>query len=60
MIKTMICLDNDECVWTEMCYSDALNLLTNNEAAFVEFTNLNGHKEAISPAHVVEVYEAHD
>lgn len=60
MIKTMICLDNDEVVWTEMSYPDVLNLLTNNEAAFVEFTNLDGHKEAISPAHVVEVYEAQD
>lgn len=60
MIKTMICLDNDEVVWTEMSYPDVLNLLTNNEAAFVEFTNLEGRKEAVSPAHVVEVYEAHD
>lgn len=60
MVRTLISLDNDEGVWTEMCYSDVLNLLTNNEAAFVEFTNLEGHKEAVSPAHIVEVYEAHD
>lgn len=60
MIRTFISLDNDEVVWTEMCYSDVLNLLTNNEAAFVEFTNIEGRKEAVSPAHVVEVYEAHD
>lgn len=60
MIKTAIFLDNGEAVWTAMPYSDVLNLLTNNEAAFVEFTNIDGHKEAVSPSHVVEVYEAKD
>lgn len=60
MTKTIICLDNDNVARTAMPYSDVLNLLTSNEAAFVELTDLGGHKEAISPAHVVEVYELWD
>ena len=57
MTKTVISLDNGREVLTKAPYSDVLNLLTNNEAAFVELTNTAGGKEAVSPAHVVKVYE---
>ena len=59
MSKTVICLDNGEEVWTKMPYSDVLNLLThiNQSTIFVEFPNMNGRKQAVSPAHVVEVIE---
>ena len=60
MARTLISLDNGEGVWTAMSYSDVLNLLAGNKAAFVVFTNLGGHKEAVSPAHVVKVYKDQD
>lgn len=56
MERTIISLDDGNVVRTEMSYSDVLNLLTQS-TAFAEFTNTGGHKEAVSPAHVVEVYE---
>lgn len=54
MTKTIIYLDNDESVFTEMTYSDVLNALTKS-TGFVEFINVCGEKEAVSPAHVAEV-----
>lgn len=54
MTETWIYLDNGEEVWTRMAYSDVLNALAKS-TGFVEFTNTDGMKEAVSPAHVVEV-----
>lgn len=56
MTETWIYLDNGEEVWTIMAYSDVLNSLTES-TGFVEFTNTDGMKEAVSPAHVVEVFQ---
>lgn len=56
MKKTTIVLDNGEEVWTRMTYSDVINALATS-TGFVEFTNTDGMKEAISPAHVVEVFQ---
>lgn len=55
-------LDNDENFWTAMTYSDVLNLLThiNQSTVFVEFTDIYGHKRAVSPAHIVEVYDSQE
>lgn len=57
---TVIYLDNGETVDTEMTYSDVVKALSNvgGPVPFVEFVNTNGHKEAVVPAHVVEVYQA--
>ena len=59
MTETIIYLDNGESISTKMPYSDVINLLThiNQSTAFVEFPNMNGRKQAVSPAHVVEVLE---
>lgn len=56
MTETIIYLDNGESISTKMPYSDVLNLLA-QPATFAEFPNMNGRKQAISPAHVVEVLE---
>lgn len=59
MAKTWISLDNGEAVWTRTTYSDVLNALEKS-TGFVEFTNVCGAKEAVSPAHVVEVVQYRD
>lgn len=62
MAKTVIYLDDGRIVRTAMSYSDVLNSLTNinQSTLFVEFTSTDGDKGAISPHHVVEVYEPQD
>lgn len=59
MTETWIYLDNGDEVRTRMAYSDVLNALTKS-TGFVEFTNTAGAKEAVSPAHVVEVFQHRD
>lgn len=60
ILKTAICLDTDEYFWTAMTYSDVLDALADidQSTVFVEFTDIHGHKHAVSIAHVVEVYGA--